>query len=126
MKSPVIVDFRHGTAATEGAIEAGKLLAGSPQTTLANHYSDASLRFHCGTWGSTPGRWRVSYTEHEFCYLLEGRVRLTADDGTIAEFRAGDAFVVPAGFSGTWETLETTRKHYAIFEGAAQGSGSAG
>ena len=116
MMSPRIVDFRHGAAATPGAIEAGKLLAGSPRTTLANHYSDTSQRFHCGTWGSTPGRWRVSYTEHEFCYLLEGRVRLTADDGTVAEFRAGDAFVVPAGFSGTWETLETTRKHYAIFE----------
>ena len=119
MSMPRIVDFRSGAPATAGSIEADKLLAGTPQTTLANHYSDGSQRFHCGTWGSTPGRWRVRYTEHEFCYLLEGRVRLIDDDGTSAEFQAGDAFVVPAGFSGTWETLATTRKHYAIFEGGA-------
>jgi len=116
MSIPRIVDFRRGAAPVDGVIEADKLLAGAPRTTLANHYSDGSQRFHCGTWGSTPGRWRVSYSEHEFCYLLAGRVRLTSDDGSSTEFAAGDAFVVPAGFSGTWETLETTRKHYAIFE----------
>ncbi len=119
MDTPLIVDFKHGAAATVGGIEAGKLLGGAPITTLANHYSDRSQQFHCGTWGSTPGRWRINYTEHEFCYLLEGRVRLTADDGSALEFKAGDAFVVPAGFSGTWETLETTRKHYAIFDAGA-------
>jgi uncharacterized cupin superfamily protein len=116
MTMPRIVDFRSGAAATAGEIEPDRLLAGAPRTTLANHYSDAAQRFHCGSWGSTPGKWRVSYTEHEFCYLLEGRVRLTAEDGTAVEFGAGDAFVVPSGFKGTWETLETTAKHYAIYE----------
>jgi uncharacterized cupin superfamily protein len=114
-----IVDFRYGAAPLAGEIEAAKLVSGTPRTSVANHYSDATQRFHCGSWGSTPGKWRVSYTEHEFCYLLEGRVRLTADDGSALEFRAGDAFVVPAGWSGTWETLETTRKHYAIYEAGA-------
>ena len=116
MSIPRIVEFRHGAAPVEGVIEPHKLLAGTPRTTLANHYSDPTQRFHCGSWGSSPGRWRVSYTEHEFCYLLAGRVRLTADDGTAVEFAAGDAFVVPAGFTGTWETLTSARKHYAIFE----------
>ena len=45
-------------------------------------------------------------------------MRLTASDGTACEFAAGDAFVVPAGFTGTWETLEPARKHYVILEGA--------
>ena len=31
-------------------------------------------------------------------------------------FEKGDAFVVPAGFDGTWENLEPARKYYAIFE----------
>jgi uncharacterized cupin superfamily protein len=114
-----IVDFRQGAAPVAGEIEPAKRLVGAPRTELANHYSDPTQRFHCGTWGSTPGKWRVSYTEHEFCYLLEGRVRLTGDDGSVAEFGAGDAFVVPAGFSGTWETLATARKHYAIYEPGA-------
>ena len=118
MTQPRITAFSDGVAATSSGVDPAKLLAGTPRTTLANHYSDPSACFHCGTWASTPGKWRVDYTEHEFCHLIEGCVRLTADDGTAAEFRAGDAFVVPAGFKGTWETIESARKLYAIFEPA--------
>ena len=32
------------------------------------------------------------------------------------EFGAGAAFVVPAGFEGTWEVIEDCTKFYAIFE----------
>jgi uncharacterized cupin superfamily protein len=46
--------------------------------------------------------------------LLEGRVRLTAQDGSVSEFAAGDAFVVPGGFTGIWENIGRVRKHYAI------------
>jgi uncharacterized cupin superfamily protein len=116
MSVPRIVDFRAGGAVADLPFDPAKVLAGTPRATVDNRYSDTSQQFHAGTWASTPGRWRVSYTEHEFCYLLEGRVRLTASDGTAVEFGPGDAFVVPAGFTGTWETLESARKHYAIFE----------
>jgi uncharacterized cupin superfamily protein len=30
--------------------------------------------------------------------------------------RAGDAFVVPAGFDGIWEVAEPCKKWYSIFE----------
>jgi uncharacterized cupin superfamily protein len=107
-------------AAGDGApVEASKVEAGAPVATVANQYSDAGARFHCGVWSSTPGRWRVSYTEHEFCHLLEGRVRLVGADGTAAEFGPGDAWVIPSGWRGTWETLEAARKYYVIYEGAA-------
>jgi hypothetical protein len=111
-----IVDLRGPGAPADAPFDPAKLLAGTPRATVDNRYSDPSQQFHCGYWASTPGRWKVSYTEHEFCYLLEGRVRLTASDGVAAEFGPGEAFVVPAGFTGTWETLERTRKLYAIFE----------
>lgn len=114
-----IVDFRQPVAADSSPVDAAKVLAGTPVASVANHYSDPGARFHCGVWSSTPGRWRVNYTEHEFCHLLEGRVRLCGDDGSVREFVAGDAWVIPAGFSGTWETLEAARKHYAIYEPAA-------
>ena len=32
------------------------------------------------------------------------------------DLRAGDRFVIPAGFRGTWEVLETCRKIYVTFE----------
>ena len=116
MSVPAIVDFRSGGAPADAPFDPARLLAGAPKATVDNRYSDPSQQFHCGTWASTPGRWKIRYTEHEFCYLLEGRVRLTSSDGVAVEFGPGDAFVVPAGFTGTWETLESARKHYAIFE----------
>ncbi len=48
--------------------------------------------------------------------MLAGRVRLTGDDGTEAMLVAGDSFVIPAGFTGVWEVLETARKLYAVYE----------
>ena len=71
-----------------------------------------------GTWASNVGKWQIEYTEHEFCHLLEGRVVLTSADGRRWQFNAGDAWVIPAGFSGTWETVEPARKRYATFEAA--------
>jgi uncharacterized protein len=93
-----------------------KILAGIPRARVANQYADASNQFFCGTWHSSSGKWRIRYVEHEFCVMLEGRVRIEADSGERYEFRAGDAFVVPAGFEGSWEVLEACRKWYAIFE----------
>ena len=116
MSSVQIVDFKQGAAPVDAPIESARLLSGTPQATVDNRYSDPSQQFHAGIWASTPGKWRIRYTEHEFCHLLEGHVRLTAEDGTAREFRAGDSFVVPAGFVGSWETLTAARKYYAIFE----------
>jgi uncharacterized cupin superfamily protein len=92
------------------------VLEGDPVTTLHNCFTDATGRFFCGVWESTPGRWSVSYGENELCLLLSGSARLVAEGGAGETFRAGDAFVIPRGFKGTWETLEPLRKLYAIFE----------
>ena len=45
-------------------------------------------------------------------------VRIESIRGEKHEFRAGDAFVVPAGFEGTWEVVEPSKKWYAVFEAA--------
>jgi uncharacterized cupin superfamily protein len=92
------------------------ILAGIPRARVSNQYGEASQQFFCGVWTSTAGKWRVRYTEHEFCVIIEGRVRLESAAGDRHELRAGDAFVVPAGFEGTWEVTEPCKKWYAIFE----------
>ena len=93
-----------------------KILSGIPRTRVSNQYTDGTQQFFCGLWTSTSGKWRVSYTEHEFCVLIEGRVRIESVTGERHDFRAGDAFVVPAGFEGSWEVTEPCKKWYAIFE----------
>jgi hypothetical protein len=50
--------------------------------------------------------------------MTAGRVVIEGDSGERNTFVSGDAFVVPAGFSGTWEVLEDCSKIYGIFERA--------
>jgi uncharacterized cupin superfamily protein len=97
---------------------ADRIVSGDPVQQVRNLYQDTSGQFFSGIWECSPGKWRVTYTEHEFCLLIAGRIVLTDAEGRSTEFRAGDAFVIPAGFAGTWETAEPTRKLYAIFEPA--------
>jgi uncharacterized cupin superfamily protein len=113
-----IVRFEPLPAADQVSPAADRLLAGSPQQEIRNVYADPSQQFFAGRWSSTAGCWRVRYTEHEFCHMLAGRIRIVADTGTVSEFSAGDSFVVPAGFAGTWEVIEPATKLYAIFEAA--------
>lgn len=95
---------------------ADRRIEGNPRQTAWNHYTDASGAFSAGVWEAGPGAWRVRYTEDEYCEILAGTSVLTGDDGTEVTVRAGDRFVVPAGFAGTWRVVETTRKVYVIHE----------
>lgn len=93
-----------------------KIIKGHPQQSIWHHYSDTTQQFHCGIWQGESGSWQVDYAAHEeeFCVLLEGEVILTDNNGEISKLSAGDAFVVPGGFQGTWENLNRVKKYYAI------------
>ncbi len=93
-----------------------KILSGIPRARVSNQYADGTQKFFCGIWSSTAGKWRVRYTEHEFCVIIEGRVRIESTSGDKQEFQTGAAFVVPMGFEGSWEVIEPCKKWYAIFE----------
>lgn len=106
-----------GTLAAEvSEPPADRLIAGTPELRLCNYFSDASQQFFAGRWAATPGKWRVRYTENELCVMTAGRVVIESASGERSSFGPGDAFVIPAGFSGTWEVIEDCAKIYAIFE----------
>jgi uncharacterized cupin superfamily protein len=114
MSTPDPVPFDRNLPAPEpGAPD--NVLSGQPRTLTQNLFTDPGEKFFSGIWASTKGRWRVDYAEHEFCQILSGKVVLTPDGGKPRTYKAGDAFVIPAGFHGTWETVEPVRKHYAIY-----------
>ena len=98
-----------------------KLLVGNPRQTVWMHYTDPTARFMVGIWHSEPGKWRISYTEEEFCLMLEGRSVVTREDGLSATVQAGDSFVIPRGFVGTWEVVEPTTKRFVIYEAGPAG-----
>lgn len=115
--APRIVNFANETPETTTLKPpADRLLEGDPEQIARNYFSDATGRFFAGVWESTPGRWRVRYTENEFCHLTRGRIRIEDGRGNHWTFAAGDSFVIPAGFSGTWQVLEPTAKLYVIYE----------
>lgn len=99
-----------------GGPNADRVLAGEPAHRVWNAFTDATGQFFCGRWSSTPGKWRVRYTENELCVITAGRVTIESAAGEQQSFAAGDAFVVPAGFEGTWTVHEDCSKFYAIFE----------
>jgi len=89
-----------------------RLIAGEPRFTTWNAEERDGL--YCGIWESTPGKWRISYDEWEYCRILSGRSVIAAEDGTEYRLQAGDSFILRPGFRGTWEVIETTRKDYVI------------
>jgi uncharacterized cupin superfamily protein len=103
-------------AAEEYHLAPEKLIEGNPKQTVWMHYTDPSGQFLVGIWRSEPGKWRVAYTEEEFCHLLEGVSVITSEAGHSVTVRAGESFVVPRGFVGTWEVVETSVKRFVIHE----------
>lgn len=55
-------------------------------------------------------------TADEIVWLAEGHVALTDLAGGRIDFRAGDAYRLPAGFAGRWETLQDAKKLYVLLE----------
>ena len=89
-----------------------KLISGDPIHTTWNIEDRDGL--YSGIWQSTPGKWRISYDEWEYCRILSGISVVTDADGTAHTVTAGDSFLLRPGFTGTWEVIETTRKDYVI------------
>ena len=89
-----------------------KVISGDPVFTTWNGEERDGL--YCGIWQSTPGKWRISYDEWEFCHILSGKSVITDAGGNSKTVTAGDQFVLQPGFFGTWEVVETTRKTYVI------------
>jgi uncharacterized protein len=121
LEHPTIVSFASATPEVSTSSPAPeRLLEGRPSHTTRNFFSDPTGQFFAGVWESTPGKWRVKYTETEFCHITRGSVYIEDEQGRAVTFRAGDSFVVPAGFSGTWHVREPTSKLYVIFESASK------
>lgn len=114
---PAVIDFAGPLPEPlEYRPAADRILGGDPVQRAWNLYGSADGRFQSGIWECARGRWRVVFTESEFCHLLAGVIVVTGDDGSERTYRAGEAFVSPAGFTGVWDVREPARKYYAIYE----------
>lgn len=93
----------------------GAIVGGAPAESYITAFDAPNARFGCGVWQCTPGTVAMSdWPYDEFCILLSGRVVITPQGGAAQEYAQGDAFVIPRGFTGTWDIKETVRKYYAV------------
>ena len=112
MTEPFLVPVLPSVEPDVSRPDPAKVIAGDPVHTTWNLEERDGL--YCGIWQSTPGKWRISYDEWEFCHILSGRSVITDAEGNARTVTAGDSFVLQPGFEGTWEVIETTVKEYVI------------
>ncbi|HST42384.1 MAG TPA: cupin domain-containing protein [Conexibacter sp.] len=116
MGETVVAVVRDGIAPSTPAIGPDDVLSG-PWTEQAWNRLVTGGGIAIGSWHGEPGRLRIDDQPHdELSVLQSGRVAIVDADGVRSEFGPGDAFVLRAGFSGVWETLEPTDKVYALQE----------
>lgn len=63
------------------------------------------------TWTSEASSFPWHYDQKETCYLLKGRVKVTAE-GQEVTFGAGDLVVFPAGLDCVWDVQSPVEKHF--------------
>lgn len=103
---------RDGVLPETSRPDPAKVISGDPiHTTWSLEATDG---LYAGLWQSTPGKWRVSYTEWEYFHILSGHSILTAADGSVTPLQPGDSLILRPGFEGEWEVVETTLKDYVI------------
>ncbi|MFM0395893.1 cupin domain-containing protein [Paraburkholderia phytofirmans] len=112
-----IVDF---SAPAKESVEympkAEAVLAGDPLQMVHTHFSSPCGQLAAGIWEGACGQWAVNFTESEYCEILEGVSVIRDADGVAKTVRAGDRFLIPAGFKGTWEVVEPCRKVFVSAE----------
>ncbi len=91
-----------------------RVVEGDPQHVTKSVFESQDGSLLAGTWTSTPGKWHAFTDRDEFCYIISGHCQLISDAGDVQEFHTGDAFLIPNGFKGYWNVIETTTKHYVI------------
>lgn len=82
---------------------------------------NSSHIFHMGkimvaVYEAAPGKVHIDDAKYdEFVQILEGRLILTPDGGDESyEYKTGDSFIVPKGYTGTWHMPEKYRELIVI------------
>ena len=70
--------------------------------------------FSWPTWEKEASRFDWHYDTDETCYLLEGEVAVTTNDGETVRFGAGDMVHFPKGLSCVWDISVPVKKHYQM------------
>ena len=71
---------------------------------------DSTLNW--GTWEKEVSEFPWEYDEQETCYILEGKVEVTAENEEKINFKKGDWVVFEKGLKCTWKISKDIKKKY--------------
>lgn len=90
-------------------------VSGSPMTRTLCWHEAADGAPAVGVWECTPGVWDVEgAAASETIVITAGRGRLTDAGGRSVDVGPGDTVLLPRGWHGRWEVVETLRKIYVV------------
>lgn len=114
MKHVMKLDNQESVAPLTTDLDGWKVVDGHPTMKTWILYTSHDGSMISGYWEATPGTYHATYSGYEFVHFIAGKLTITPDGGTPVQIGPGDAFVVEAGFKGTWKIEETVRKHFDI------------
>ncbi len=89
-------------------------MSGNPTERALRAWTSPSGGVRAGIWECSPGSFPGDHPETEWCYILSGRVTLTAEGCEPVDAGPGSMIVFPSGWQGTWQVHETVRKVFVI------------
>ncbi len=68
--------------------------------------------FQWPIWTKEESTFPWTYSSREICYILEGEVTVTPENGDPVHIGEGDLVIFPAGMNCQWQIHQAIRKHY--------------
>lgn len=118
MPCPPLIDFKADCPPAYDHPRPDRLIEGNPQRTTFEHFLSATGDLSAGIWACEPGAWRIAFApgKDEFFCVISGRIRIADADGVAREFGPGDACIIPGGFTGSFEVIESVRKYFVVID----------
>ena len=94
-----------------------RLVHGNPKRLTQSLYEHPNM--NAGLWQCEVGAWNIVFAanKQEFFHVLVGHVRLhDTQTQSFIDIKAGDAGVIPPGFVGTFEVIETVKKYFVVVD----------
>jgi uncharacterized protein len=91
----------------------------NPGESYVNNFTGAHGGLSAGVWSADEQETVIdSYPVDEVCVVLAGTITLTAADGQVSVFKAGDSFAIRKGTPLTWANSPDVRKIHVVLDHA--------
>ena len=98
-------------------ISADTVVEGTAQEQGHIFFTNAADNVNAGVWECTSCTERIrDYPFDQCCFVLEGSLTITDENGQSDTFGPGDAFIIPRGFNGDWQMTAQYKNFFVTVE----------